>query len=65
MLTAINPKLPMRDKLITRSFYLNQLGFEDIGSADFEDYLILKKDAVAFQNFRTSEFQNFRISEIQ
>jgi hypothetical protein len=27
MLTAINPKLPMRNKTITRNFYINQLGF--------------------------------------
>lgn len=60
MLTAINPKLPMRDKLITRSFYLNQLGFEDIGSADFEDYLILKKDAVEIHFF---SFKDLNVKE--
>lgn len=52
MLTAINPKLPMRDKDITRTYYTTQLGFIDIGSADFEDYLILKKDAVEIHFFK-------------
>jgi hypothetical protein len=44
MLTSIVPKLPMRSKAITREFYLTQLGFKDIGSADFEGYLLLQKD---------------------
>ena len=44
MLTDINPKLPMRDKAITRDFYVNKLGFKDIGSGDFDGYLIIQKD---------------------
>ena len=44
MLTTIIPKLPMRNKANTRDFYVIQLGFADIGSADFEGYLLLKKD---------------------
>ncbi len=44
MLISIVPKLPMRDKLLTKEFYLTQLGFKDIGSADFEGYLLVKKD---------------------
>lgn len=51
MLTSIHPKLPMRNKAITRSFYIEQLGFEDIGSSDFEAYLILKKDAIEIHFF--------------
>jgi len=27
MFTEINPKLPMRDKAVTKEFYTNQLGF--------------------------------------
>lgn len=44
MLTTIIPKLPMRSKAATKDFYLSQLGFTDIGTADFKDYLLLKKD---------------------
>lgn len=51
MLTSINPKLPMRNKALTRDYYLNQLGFKDIGSADYEGYLILKKDEVEIHFF--------------
>lgn len=51
MLTEINPKLPMRDKTITRNFYVNGLGFTDIGSADFKDYLMVKKDQVQIHFF--------------
>lgn len=51
MLTEIHPKLPMRDKTITRDFYLNSLGFEDIGSADFDGYLMVKKDNIELHFF--------------
>jgi hypothetical protein len=51
MLTSIVPKLPMRDKLLTKEFYLTQLGFTDIGSADFDGYLLVKKDNVEIHFF--------------
>ncbi|MFN0203722.1 MAG: bleomycin resistance protein [Bacteroidia bacterium] len=52
MLTHINPKLPMRDKLLTKHFYLNQLGFELLG--EYEAYLIVGKDKIEMHFF---EFQ--------
>ena len=48
MLTDINPKIPMRKKSITRDFYLNKLGFQEFGSADFDGYLMLKKTILKF-----------------
>lgn len=51
MLTAINPKLPMRNKAITRDFYINQLGFQEFGSADFEGYLMVQKDTIEIHFF--------------
>jgi catechol 2,3-dioxygenase-like lactoylglutathione lyase family enzyme len=51
MLTEINPKLPMRDKGITRDFYVNKLGFSDIGAVDFKDYLMVQKDNVQIHFF--------------
>jgi catechol 2,3-dioxygenase-like lactoylglutathione lyase family enzyme len=51
MMISIIPKLPMRDKSVTRDFYLNQLGFNDIGSADFEGYLLLKRDNIEIHFF--------------
>ena len=51
MLTTIIPKLPMRNKANTRDFYVIQLGFADIGSADFEGYLLLKKDNIEIDFF--------------
>lgn len=51
MLTTIIPKLPMRNKAAIRDFYLSQLGFTDIGSADFEGYLLVKKDNVEIHFF--------------
>jgi Glyoxalase-like domain len=55
MLTNIVPKLPMRNKSLTRKFYLTQLGFNDIGSADFDGYLLLKRDNVEIHFFEFRE----------
>ncbi len=55
MLTHSHPKLPMRNKAITKDFYCNQLGFEVFGSADFESYLMLQKDEIQLHFF---EFPN-------
>lgn len=55
MLTDINPKLPMRDKAITRDFYLNKLGFEEFGSADYDGYLMVQKDNIQIHFFEFKE----------
>lgn len=49
MLTNINPKLPMRNKSATRDFYINQLGFQEIG--DYEGYLMVQKDKIEIHFF--------------
>lgn len=54
MLTAINPKLPMRNKAITKAYY-KQLGFAQWGHADYPDYLMLQKDAVEIHFFLFTE----------
>jgi len=51
MLKDINPKLPMRNKKITRAFYLNTLKFTELGSADFEGYLMVQKDTIEIHFF--------------
>jgi hypothetical protein len=51
MLTEIHPKLPMRNKAITREYYVQQLGFKDIGREDYEEYLILEKDQIQLHFF--------------
>lgn len=50
MLTAINPKLPMRDKALTKEFYVGKLGFTQFGG-DFDGYLMLQKDAIQLHFF--------------
>ena len=49
MLTNINPKLPMLNKSITRTYYVDQLGFQEIG--DCEGYLMVKKDSIEIHFF--------------
>jgi hypothetical protein len=55
MLTAINPKLPMRNKSITKDFYINQLGFRELGSTDYDEYLMIEKDDIEIHFFEFKE----------
>lgn len=49
MITAIIPKLPMRDPATTRAYYVDQLGFKIEG--EYENYLIVKRDGVELHFF--------------
>jgi hypothetical protein len=49
MLTAVHPKLPMRDKILTKQYYCHRLDFTEI--ADYGDYLMLKKDKIEIHFF--------------
>jgi len=49
MLTDIIPKLPMRDKNVTREFYTNKLDFEELG--DYEGYLMVRRDEIEIHFF--------------
>ena len=49
MLTAVNPKLPMRDKAATKEFYIRKLDFQEI--SDYGDYLLIKKDHIEIHFF--------------
>jgi catechol 2,3-dioxygenase-like lactoylglutathione lyase family enzyme len=51
MLTAIIAKLPMRNKPVTRDFYTQYLGFQDVSSEDYEAYLILERDGMELHFF--------------
>lgn len=55
MLTEINPKLPMRNKEVTKNFYINQLGFRLFGENDFDGYLMICKDQVQIHFFEYKE----------
>lgn len=51
MLINVNPKLPMRDKTVTKDFYINKLGFQEFGNAEFDGYLMVTKDNVQIHFF--------------
>ena len=53
MLTDIIPKLPMRDKNVTRAFYIDKLGFKEIGN--YEAYLMVRKDKIEIHFFEFKE----------
>lgn len=41
----------MRDKNITRNFYVQQLGFHTLEGAEYDNYLILEKDNIQIHFF--------------
>lgn len=53
MLTAIHPKLPMRDPAATRTFYTRGLGFHIIG--EYHNYLIIQRDALELHFFLSKD----------
>ncbi|MGZ5253986.1 MAG: bleomycin resistance protein [Flavitalea sp.] len=55
MLTAIHPKLPMRNKEATKAYYINQLGFEEVGSTEYKEYLMVKRDNIEIHFFEFKE----------
>lgn len=58
MLTDVHPKLPMRDKAITSDYYINKLGFKNVGNEDYDGYLILQKDDVQIHFFEFKELDS-------
>lgn len=53
MLTNVLPKLPMRNKAITKKYYIEQLGFSELN--DYGDYLLLNKDNIEIHFFEFKE----------
>lgn len=45
----------MRNKNVTRNFYINTLGFEELGNVDYEEYLMLRKDKIELHFFKFTE----------
>ena len=55
MLTEISPKIPMRNKAITRDFYINKLSFQEFGNMDYDGYLMVVKDNIQIHFFEFKE----------
>lgn len=55
MLTEISPKIPMRDKAITRDFYINKLSFQEFGNMDYDGYLMVVRDNIQIHFFEFKE----------
>ncbi len=51
----------MRDKAVTKDYYLNKLGFQLFGNNDFDGYLMVQKDNVHIHLF---EFKDLDPKEI-
>ena len=72
MLTSVHPKLPMRNKAVTRDFYIKLLGFTDIGTSDYADYLIVQREGSEIHFFTHTQLNPhdnygqvyFRVSSI-
>lgn len=55
MLTDINPKLPMRNKAVTKDFYINNLDFQEVSNAEYNEYLMVQKDNIQIHFFEFKE----------
>ena len=55
MLTDIHPKLPMRNKALTRDYYIHKLGFKELGNTDYDGYLMIQKDKIQIHFFEFKE----------
>ena len=55
MLTTIIPKLPMRSMAATKDFYINKLGFKNVGDVDYDGYLMVEKDNIEIYFFEFKE----------
>ena len=51
MFTDVHPKLPMRNIDETLNYYVNLLGFRNLGEDDYEGYLMLRRDLVEIHFF--------------
>lgn len=52
MLSAINPKLPMRNIIATKEYYVNTLGFDVFGNHQSTDYLMVQRDNIQIHFFK-------------
>ena len=41
----------MRDKTATKDFYINKLGFQEFGNAEYDEYLMIVKDYIQIHFF--------------
>ena len=41
----------MRNKVVTKDYYINSLGFKELGTTDYPDYLMLEKDGIQIHFF--------------
>ncbi|MBB6459209.1 bleomycin resistance protein [Flammeovirga kamogawensis] len=57
MLKSSIPKLPMRDKESTKSFYIDKLGFKELGTIDYQGYLMIEKDQIEIHFFEFIELE--------
>ncbi|MEP2240397.1 MAG: VOC family protein [Maribacter sp.] len=51
MLLSIQPKLPMRNKTATKNYYIDILGFKEVGDKDYDEYLMVEKDHIEIHFF--------------
>ncbi len=51
MITAIVPKLPMRNRQVTLAFYTQFLGFRELGTVPYPYYLMVERDGLEVHFF--------------
>ncbi len=54
-IVGIAPKLPMRSKAATYDYYINQLGFNIVGTDEYPDYFMVEKEGFQIHFFEFKE----------
>ena len=47
----------MRNKTVTKNFYVNKLGFRNVGNSDYDGYLMVEKDNIELHFFEFKEIE--------
>jgi len=53
MLITVHPKLPMRDPIVTGTYYSEALGFAVVGA--YDNYLILRREGIELHFFLSKD----------
>ena len=48
---SIIPKLPMRNKEVSKNFYIDLLEFKEIGNPNFKEYMMVSKENIEIHFF--------------
>jgi hypothetical protein len=61
MFETVHPKLRMRNRAVTKHYFIDQLGFKEIGNTAYEDYFMIRKDYIDLHFFKFEKLNQKQI----